>query len=134
VTIIYDAKVMSDILNRQNLQKLIGRECVYYEKAFFHVVVAGLKVDGDQLLLGLRQIPSVGFSTRDLELFEVSCVAEYLSISPNSIQASMVNWALVINEKATQQLVLLAAVTTDPSGLLEEYKRLRRTDFESLDA
>jgi len=130
VTIIYDAKVMSDILNWQNLQKLIGRECVYYEKVFFHVVVERIKVDGDQLLLGLRQIPSVGFSARDLELFEVSCVAEYLSISPNSIQASMVNWALVINEKATQQLVLLAAVTIDPSGLLEEYKRLRRTNFK----
>jgi hypothetical protein len=121
---------MSDILNWQNLQKLIGRECVYYEKVFFHVVVERIKVDGDQLLLGLRQIPSVGFSARDLELFEVSCVAEYLSISPNSIQASMVNWALVINEKATQQLVLLAAVTIDPSGLLEEYKRLRRTNFK----
>jgi hypothetical protein len=93
-------------------------------------VVAGLKVDGDQLLLGLRQIPSIGFSAIDLELFEVSCVAEYLSISPNSIQASMVNWAPVINEKATQQLVLLAAVTIDPSGLLEEYKRLRRTNFK----
>ena len=130
MTIIYDAKVMSDILNWQNLQKLIGRECVYYEKVFFHVVVERIKVDGDQLLLGLRQIPSVGFSARDLELFEVSCVAEYLSISPNSIQASMVNWALVINEKATQQLVLLAAVTIDPSGLLEEYKRLRRTNFK----
>ena len=134
MTIIYDAKVMSDILNRQNLQKLIGRECVYYEKAFFHVAVARVKVDGDQLLLGLRQIPSVGFSVRDLELFEVSCVAEYLSISPNSIQASMVKWALVINEKATQKLVRLAAVTTDPSVLFNEYKRLRRADFESLDA
>jgi hypothetical protein len=123
---------MSDILNGLNLQELIGRKCVYYEKAFFHVVVAELKVDGDLLLLGLRQIPSVGFSARGLELFEVSCVGEYLSISPNSIQASMVNWALVINEKATQQLVRLAAVTKDPLGLFDEYKRLRRSDFESL--
>ncbi len=103
-------------------------------KGFFHVVVVRVKVDGDQLLLGFRQIPSVGFSARDLELFEVSCVAEYLIISPNLIQASMVNWALVINEKATQKLVRLAAVTTDPSVLFNEYKRLRRADFEILDA
>ena len=122
---------MSDILNELHLQELIGRECVFYEKAFFHVVVVGVKVDGDQLLLSLRQIPSVGFSARDLGLFEVSCVAEYLSLSPNSIQASMVNWALVINEKATQQLVQVAAVAVDPYGLFDEYARLRRTDFES---
>jgi len=121
---------MSDILNEQHLQKLIGRECVYYEKAFFHVVVAGVKVDGDQLLLSLRQIPSIGFSARDLGQFEVSCVAEYLSLSPNSIQASMVNWALVINEKVTQQLVRVAAVAVDPYGLFDEYARLRRNDFE----
>ena len=121
---------MSDILNEQHLQKLIGRECVYYEKAFFHVVVVGVKVDGDQLLLSLRQIPSIGFSARDLGQFEVSCVAEYLSLSPNSIQASMVNWALVINEKVTQQLVRVAAVAVDPYGLFDEYARLRRNDFE----
>jgi hypothetical protein len=127
-------KTISDNLNGLNLQELIGRECIYFEKAFFNVVVAGLKVDGDQLLLGLHQIPSIGFRARDLELFEVSCVAEYLIISPNSIQASMVNWTLVINEKAAQQLVRLAAVTKNPSGLFDEYKRLRRTDFESLDA
>jgi len=78
----------------------------------------------------LSQIPSIGFSARDLGLFEVSCVAEYLSLSPNSIQASMVNWALVINEKATQQLVRMAAVAVDPYGLFDEYARLRRNDFE----
>ena len=122
--------MMSDILNGLNLQELMERECIYYEKAFFHVQVVSVKVDDDQLLLSLRQIPSVGFSSRFIGLFEISCVAEYLSISSNSIQASMVNWALVINEKATQQLVLLAAVTIDPSGLLEEYKRLRRTNFK----
>ena len=125
---------MSDILNELHLQELIGRECVFYEKAFFHVVVVGVKVDGDQLLLSLRQIPSIGFSARDLGLFEVSCVAEYLSLSPNSIQASMVNWALVINEKATQQLVRVAAVDVDPYGLFDEYTRLRRNDFDGLDA
>lgn len=125
---------MSDILNRLKLQELIGRECVYYEKAFFHVVVVSVKIDGDQLLLRLRQIPSVGFSLRDLGLFEVSCMAEYLSISPNSIQASMVNWTLVINEKATQQLVQLAAVTINQSRIFDEYKHLRRNYFESLDA
>ena len=125
---------MSDILNEQNLQELIGRECVYYERAFFHVTFANVKVDGEQLVLSLRQIPSIGFSAIDLGLFEVSCVAEYLSISPNSIQASMVNWALVINEKATQQLVRVAAVAVDPYGLFDEYKRLRRADFDSLDA
>jgi len=125
---------MSDILNEQNLQELIGRECVYYERAFFRVTIANVKVDGEQLVLSLRQIPSIGFSAIDLGLFEVSCVAEYLSISPNSIQASMVNWALVINEKATQQLVRVAAVAVDPYGLFDEYKRLRRADFDSLDA
>jgi hypothetical protein len=46
----------------------------------------------------------------------------------------MVNWALVINEKATQQLVRVAAVAVDPYGLFDEYKRLRRADFDSLDA
>ena len=121
---------MSDILNEQHLQELIGRECVYYEKAFFHVELVGVKVDGDQLLLSLRQIPSIGFSARDLGLFEVSCVAEYMSLSPNSIHASMVNWALVINEKVTQQLVRVAAVAVDPYGLFDEYARLRRNDFE----
>jgi hypothetical protein len=124
---------MSDILKELHLQELIGRECVYYERAFFHVTIANVKVDGDQLVLSLRQIPSIGFSAIDLRLFEVSCVAEYLSISPNSIQASMVNWALVINEKATQQLVRLAAVAVDPYDLFDEYKRLRRADFDSLD-
>ena len=125
---------MSEILNEQNLQELIGRECVYYERAFFDVTIANVKVDGEQLVLSLRQIPSIGFSAIDLGLFEVSCVVEYLSISPNSIQASMVNWALVINEKATQQLVRVAAVAVDPYGLFDEYKRLRRADFDSLDA
>ena len=81
---------MSDILNEQNLQELIGRECVYYERAFFHVTIANVKVDGEQLVLSLRQIPSIGFSAIDLGLFEVSCVAEYLSISPNSIQGSLI--------------------------------------------
>jgi hypothetical protein len=95
-----------------------------------NVMFVGVKVDGDQLLLSLRQIPSIGFSARDLGLFEVSCVAEYLSLSPNSIQASMVNWALVINEKVTQQLVRVAAVAVDPYGLFDEYARLRRNDFE----
>jgi hypothetical protein len=121
---------MSDILNRMNLQELIGRECVFYEKAFFHVVVVSVKVDDDQLLLSFRQIPSIGFSLRDLGLFEVSSVAEYLSISPNSIQASMVNWVLVINEKATQQLVRLAATAVAPFDLFEHYKRLRRDAFK----
>lgn len=126
--------MMSDILNGLNLQELMGRECIYYEKAIFHVEVVRVKVDDDQLLLSLRQIPSVGFSSRFLGLFEISCVAKYLSISSNSIQASMVNWVLVINEKATQQLVRLAAVTINQSRIFDEYKHLRRTDFESLDA
>ena len=78
----------------------------------------------------VRRKSWIGFSARDLGLFEVSCVAEYLSLSPNSIQASMVNWALVINEKATQQLVRMAAVAVDPYGLFDEYARLRRNDFE----
>ena len=121
---------MSDTLNELSLQELIGRECVYYEKAFFHVTVVGVKVDGDQLKLLLGQIPSVGFSARDLGRFEVSCVSEYLSITANSIHASMVNWALVINENATQQLVRLAKAAVDPFDLFEEYKRLRRNDFE----
>ncbi len=125
---------MSDILNVLNLQKLIGRECIFYQKAFFHVEVVSVKVDGHQLLLRLRKIPSVGFSERDLELIEISCVAQYLSISSNSIQASIVNWTLVINVKATQLLVQLAAVTINQSEIFDEYKHLRRTDFESLDA
>ena len=123
--------MMSDILNGLNLQELIGRECIYYEKAFFHVEVVSVKVDDDQLLLSLSQIPSVGFSSRFLGLFEISCVAEYLSISSNSIQASMVNWVLVINEKATQQLVRLAATAADPFDLFEHYKGLRRDAFKS---
>jgi hypothetical protein len=121
---------MSDTLNELSLQELIGRECVYYEKAFFHVTVVGVKVDGEQLKLLLSQIPSVGFSARELGRFEVSCVSEYLRISANSIHASMINWALVINENATQQLVRLAAAAVDPFDLFEEYKRLRRNDFE----
>ncbi len=123
--------MMSDILNGLNLQELIGRKCIYYEKAFVHVEVVSVKVDDDQLLLSLRQIPSVGFSSRYLGLFEISCVAEYLSISSNSIQASMVNWVLVINEKATQQLVRLAAKAADPFDLFEHYKGLRRDAFKS---
>ena len=42
----------------------------------------------------------------------------------------MVNWALVINEKTTQQLVRVAAVAVDPYGFFDEYARLRRNDFE----
>jgi hypothetical protein len=125
---------MSDILNVLNLQKLIGRECIFYQKAFFHVEVVSVKVDGHQLLLRLRKIPSVGFSESDLELIEISCVAQYLSMSSNSIQAPIVNWTLVINVKATQLLVQLAAVTINKSEIFDEYKHLRRTDFESLDA
>jgi len=123
--------MMSDILNGLNLQELIGRECIYYEKAFFHVEVVSVKVDDDQLLLSLRQIPSVGFSSRFIGLFEISCVAEYHSILSNSIQASMVNWVLVINEKATQQLVRLAATAAAPFDLFEHYKGLRRDAFKS---
>jgi hypothetical protein len=52
-------------------------------------------------------------------------------MSPNSIAASMVNWVLVINEKATQQLVRLAATAVAPFDLFEHYKRLRRDDFKS---
>jgi hypothetical protein len=116
------------------MQELIGRECVYYEKALFYVVIVGVKIDCDQLLLRLRQIPSIGFSARDLGLFAVSCVTEHLSISPNSINASMLNWTLVINATATQHIVQLAGVVADPYCLFEEYKRLRRNDFEILDA
>ena len=43
----------------------------------------------------------------------------------------MLNWALVIKEKATQQLVRVAAVAVDPYDLFDEYARLRRNDFES---
>ena len=122
---------MSDILNEQHLQELIGRECVYYEKAFFHVTVVGVKVDGDQLLLSLLQIPSVGFSARDLGFFEVSCVSEYLRVSPNSIQTSLINWTLVTNENATQQLIRSAEKAVDFLDLFTEYKRLRRLGFET---
>jgi hypothetical protein len=45
-----------------------------------------------------------------------------------------INWTLVINEKATQQIVRIAEVVADPYCLLEEYKRSRHNDFESLDA
>lgn len=103
-------------------------------KGIFYVEVVSVKVGDDQLLLSLRQIPVVGFSSRYFGLFEVSSVAEYLSISSNSIQASMVNWVLVINKKATQQLVKLAAVTITQTEIFDEYKHLRRTDFESLGA
>ena len=125
-----DSIIMSNTLNQRSLQELIGRECVYYEKAFFRVTVVGVKVDGDQLKLLLSQIPSVGFSAREPGRFEVSCVSEYLRISANSINAAMINWTLVINENATQQLVRVATVALDPYGLFDEYTRLRRNDFE----
>ena len=122
---------MPHTLSQLSLQELIGRECVYYEKTFFHVTVVSVKVDGDQLLLSLLQTPSVGFSARDLGFFQVSCVSEYLTISPNSIQTSLINWTLVTNETATQQLVRVAATAVDFLELFTEYKRLRRTGFET---
>ena len=120
---------MFDILNELNLQELNGRECIYYQKAFFHVVVVELEVDGDQLLLGLRQIPTVGFSSRELGFFEVSCVHKDSNLLPNLIQASPVNWTLVINENVTQHLVRVAAAAVDTLDLFQEYKRLRRKGF-----
>jgi hypothetical protein len=122
---------MPNTLSQLSLQELIGRECVYYEKACFHVAVVDVKVNGDELLLCLRQIKSIGFSPRDLGLFEVSCVSEYLTISPNSIQTSLISWTLVTNENATQQLVRVAATTVDFLELFTEYKRLRRIGFEA---
>ena len=122
---------MPNTLSQLSLQELIGRECVYYEKAFFHVAVVDVKVTGNELQLCLRQIKSLGFSPRDIGFFEVSCVSEYLTISPNSIQTSLINWTLVTNETATQQLVRVAATAVDFLELFTEYKRLRRTGFET---
>lgn len=122
---------MPHTLNQLSLQELIGRECVYYEKAFFHVAVVDVKVTGNELQLCLRQIKSLGFSPRDIGFFEVSCVSEYLTISPNLIQTSLINWTLVTNETATQQLVRVAATAVDFLELFTEYKRLRRIGFKA---
>jgi hypothetical protein len=121
---------MSNTSIELSLQEMIGRECIYYEKALFHIEVLNVKVVGDLLLLGLSQISTVGFSLRDLGLFEVSCVYMDSTILPNLIHASPVNWTLVINENATQHLVRAAAAAVDPLDLFQEYKRLRRKGFE----
>ena len=92
-------------------------------------MVVEFKVESDQVLLGLHQIAMVGFSLRDLGLFEVSCVYKDSTILPNLIQASLVNWKLVINQNVTQHLVRVAAAGGDPLDLFQEYKRFEAKGF-----